>query len=485
MWREVFISDIFRELERDDLLPAIVFRTARAQCDRDAEQSIRNRGLHLTPTAQRELKLKVHEVAERYEMDMELLTTHPHYSALLTTAIGAHHAGQLLMWRLLLEELMASGLLRILVATGTVAAGVDFPARTVVITAHSRRGAEGYQSLSTSEFQQMSGRAGRRGKDSVGFCVVAPSTFCDARLVAPLAKNEAEPLVSAYFPSPSTVLNLMRHRNVDDLRFTVERSLAAYVDKREAKELRNESAAVVDSLPDEVAAWARQSLQGVDGLQAPALGGNEKRLVKKARRFLRRANELEQRQANLLESSLGGLRALGYLDDESLSEKGFWAANLCTSLVIELAEVIEAGLLADPSMERLTAIIASIAGDAFRPYLKAKGSPISGEDQKALQSILERVADQNMPGVTDERKVLPDAAYTALVWLEAEDWHSFRSLLLLSGGAEGDAARLIAQTAEQLNQLTHLRESHPDLAAKAEYARNRLLRPPLTELEVR
>ena len=52
---------------------------------------------------------------------------------------------------------------------------------------------------------------------------------------------------------------------------------------------------------------------------------------------------------------------------------------------------------------------------------------------------------------------------------------------MLSGVAEGDAARLITQTAEQLNQLTRLSETHRQLSFRAEEAKRRLLRPPLTE----
>jgi superfamily II RNA helicase len=57
-------------------------------------------------------------------------------------------------------------------ATATVAAGVDFPARSVVVTVADRRTGNGWQSLTASELQQMTGRAGRRGKDRVGFIVV-------------------------------------------------------------------------------------------------------------------------------------------------------------------------------------------------------------------------------------------------------------------------------------------------------------------------
>jgi len=369
------------------------------------------------------------------------------------------------MWRLLLEELMAEGSLRILVATGTVAAGVDFPARTVVITAHSKRGAEGFNDLSASEFQQMSGRAGRRGKDSVGFCVVAPAPFCDAREVLKIAKRPAEPLVSAYFPGASTVLNLLRYRNVDDLRFTTERSLAAFIDRREADLLRVEAKTVIDE----------SKIVGEPNK-------DEKRILKKQRRLREKAIELEGRQRTLINQALTGLETLGYVENASLSPKGFWAANLCTSLVLELAEIIESKMIDEVSAEYLAAIVGSIAGDPHRKYLETKQCILKPEDEERLTDIIDRVFSVNMPGKTEKPQVLPAGAYTVVRWMHTETWQEFRSLLVLTGVAEGDAARLITQTADHLNQLTRLSETHRQLAFRAEEAKRRILRPPLSEV---
>ena len=175
MYREYPAPNILFQLEDDNLLPAILFRTARKQCDKDVEDIASTRGGRLNIPEGRKLAKAVQAVIQKYDMDEDIIKEHPHYEALLTTGVGAHHAGQLLLWRLLLEELMSQNLLRLMVATGTVEAGVDFPARSVVITAHSKRGADGFNTLTSSEFQQMSGRAGRRGKDSVGMCLIAQS----------------------------------------------------------------------------------------------------------------------------------------------------------------------------------------------------------------------------------------------------------------------------------------------------------------------
>lgn len=468
MFGEINIANIVRELERHNMLPAIVFRTSRSQCDLDARQASSNRALRLSRPDQNNLRAAIREIVARYEMDEALISSHPQYGALITAAIGAHHAGQLLMWRLLLEELMVQNLLRVLVATGTVAAGVDFPARTVVITAHSRRGSEGFMDITSAEFQQMSGRAGRRGKDTVGFCIAAPSRFCDAREVLAISRRPPEPLRSSYYPSPSTVLNLLRYRNVDDLRYTVARSLASFIDKREADEL--------ERLADEREA---KNFLGEDVEAKTPAQRNAQREIK---RYRKKARQYREKQTSLLEKTLKGLETLGYLEGVSLSEKGYWAANLCTSLVLELGEMIEIGLFKDASLERVAALVASVCGDPHRKYLETKEEQLTNDDVSTIEGIISRVGSLEIPGVFAEREVLRPGADTVLTWMQAESWQEFRSLLLLARIAEGDAARLITQTADHLNQLMRLSHSHPELALRAEEAKFRILRPPLTEV---
>lgn len=488
---EFQIIDVVAELGRCNLLPAIVFRTSRSQCDVDAERCGKSKSLRLSPPHQHELRETVKEIVKRYDLDFELVSTHPQYSGLIQTGVGAHHAGQLLMWRLLLEELMAAGVLRVLIATGTVAAGVDFPARTVVITAHSKRGADGFKTLTSAEFQQMSGRAGRRGRDTVGFCLAAPAPFCDARALLRLSRRPPEPLVSAYFPSPSTVLNLLRYRNVDDLRYTVQRSLAAFIDRRDARRVESEADELRASLVPEVRAHLESLLQEKNDAEdddspresklARALSRDEKRLVKRIRRNYREAVELATRQSTLLDSTLSGLERLGYLEGVNLSAKGFWAAHLCTTLVLELAELISNNTIRGGSAEKLVAVVAAITGDPHREYLETKQEPLSEEEITTLTDVIERVAASNIPGALPARAPSLTAAQTAIAWLHTETWHEFRSILILSGVAEGDAARLITQTAEQLNQITRLSDTHTELALAAETGKRLLLRPPLTE----
>jgi ATP-dependent RNA helicase HelY len=462
---EFSVNKILSMLERDNLLPAILFRTARKQCDIDVERIAQSNGMELAFEAQDRLEKEVGLIAEKFGVEREVLTTYPQYQALITTGVGAHHAGQLLIWRLTLEELMTRGLLRLLIATGTVAAGVDFPARTVIITAHSKRGTDGFDVLSAAEFQQMSGRAGRRGKDAVGICLVAPGPYADARVVHAISKSPPEPLRSSYFAAPSTMLNLLKFRNVDDLRFTVSKSLAAFLDWKQAERSR-------EGAEREYARVAEAGNMPADQL---------KRAEKRHRRSLREADELETKQAMGLDLALSGLQTLGYVDSGKLTEKGYWAAQLCTSLVLELGEAVADHVFADLSVVELVGAVASIAGDSHRSYLSIKRNPIKKDVFRALEQILERVKNAYRNPAGSEITVQPDAATTVITWMEASDWYEFASLLRLAGVAEGDVARLVTQTADHLNQLSRLEDTHPDLARLAADGRRLLLRPPLSE----
>jgi hypothetical protein len=133
-------------------------------------------------------------------------------------------------------------------------------------------------------------------------------------------------------------------------------------------------------------------------------------------------------------------------------------------------------------METLVGLVASIAGDTHRAYFSLKRCPISNSKLEQLEKHIKKVADLYTGSpFSNEVKVQPDAATTVLTWLQSQSWDEFSAMLRLAGVAEGDAARLISQTADHLNQLSRLKESHPELAKTALEARTLLLRPPITD----
>lgn len=89
----------------------------------------------------------------------------------LSHGIGIHHAGLLPKYRLMVEKLAQRGLLKVICGTDTLGVGVNVPIRTVLLTRLSKYGGEKVATLSARDFHQITGRAGRRGFDDVGYVV--------------------------------------------------------------------------------------------------------------------------------------------------------------------------------------------------------------------------------------------------------------------------------------------------------------------------
>lgn len=134
---------------------------------------------------------------------------HRHWDTIVRSGVASHHAGHMPAWKLVIEKMMSKGLLDAIFATATVAAGVDFPARTVVITVADRRGNRGWESLTASELQQMTGRAGRRGKDKVGFVIAAPGPHQNPLRIAELLAAPPDDLESQFRATYTSLLNLL------------------------------------------------------------------------------------------------------------------------------------------------------------------------------------------------------------------------------------------------------------------------------------
>jgi ATP-dependent RNA helicase HelY len=205
-----------------NLLPAIVFLPTRRRCDEAASEaalSLRS-GKDERREARRDFMRRT--VSEHPE-----IRNHRHWDTIIRSGVASHHAGHMPAWKLVIEKLMSAGLLDAIFATATVAAGVDFPARTVVVTCADRRSASGWLSLTASELQQMTGRAGRRGKDRVGFIVGAPGPHQNPRRLAELLNAPPDDLESQFRATYTSLLNLLdAFGNFAQVRAIAERSFA-------------------------------------------------------------------------------------------------------------------------------------------------------------------------------------------------------------------------------------------------------------------
>ena len=99
---------------------------------------------------------------------------------LLRHGLGIHHAGLLPKYRVLVEKLAQRGLMKVICGTDTLGVGVNVPIRTVLFTQLYKFGGQSTKILAVRDFRQISGRAGRRGFDDVGYVVAqAPEYVID------------------------------------------------------------------------------------------------------------------------------------------------------------------------------------------------------------------------------------------------------------------------------------------------------------------
>ena len=155
-------------LRKFNLLPAIFFLKSRADCDKALDLCRENDARDTT--RQQALSRRIESIVNQSPH----IARHRQLWQLEHLAVGAHHSGQLPAWKLCLETLMNEGLLDAVFATSTVAAGVNFPARTVVFFNSDRFNGREFVALDATQFHQMTGRAGRRGMDHIGFAVCCP-----------------------------------------------------------------------------------------------------------------------------------------------------------------------------------------------------------------------------------------------------------------------------------------------------------------------
>ena len=224
--------DLIEALRFKNLTPAIVFLTSRRACD-EAMQAFERTHALLSEDRQQSIASVLATLVDQYPS----IANHPLLPAVQRTGVAAHHAGHLPSWKIAIEELMRQGCLDAVFATTTLAAGVDFPARTVVLTQSSIRKSRDLTELSIGEVQQLAGRAGRRGKDLVGFAVVTPSPYIDLRVLTKGLTRQPEPIDSQFVIAYAMVLNLLKAHTPDQIQPILAKSFAQYQLNQRAESL--------------------------------------------------------------------------------------------------------------------------------------------------------------------------------------------------------------------------------------------------------
>ncbi len=225
-------SELMRALEDEDLLPVIVFIFSRAACD-DAVHQLRRDGLLFTTPAQRDEIALIAEdrLADFSEDDLRALEYADFLDA-LRRGIAGHHAGMVPAFREIVEACFERNLLSVVFATETLALGINMPARSVALERFTKYSDAGRQFLTSAEFAQMTGRAGRRGLDDEGHAIVCFASDLALHDVGRVALAPPADLHSSFRPTYNFTANLINHFSYDTAVDVVQRSFAQFESDR-------------------------------------------------------------------------------------------------------------------------------------------------------------------------------------------------------------------------------------------------------------
>jgi ATP-dependent RNA helicase HelY len=230
-------ADVIDLLDANAMLPAIYFIFSRNACD-DAAAGCTAGGMTLTTAQERDRIRQI--VDERLGPldfnDLAVLGYAPFVTS-LEAGIAAHHAGLIPAFKETVEACFAEGLVKVVFATETLAVGINMPARTVVIEKLTKFTGERHELLTPSSYTQLTGRAGRRGIDTLGSAVVIWNPFITFEQVAALASSRSFALLSAFRPTFNMAANLVRSYPRERARQLLNMSFAQYQSDHEIVKL--------------------------------------------------------------------------------------------------------------------------------------------------------------------------------------------------------------------------------------------------------
>jgi ATP-dependent RNA helicase HelY len=283
--------EILDLLAERSMLPAITFVFSRAGCDQAVQQCVRA-GVCLT---EREERSAIHRIAEAHTValsddDLDVLR-YDEWLTGLEAGIAAHHAGMVPPMKEAVEEAFAAGLVKMVFATETLSLGINMPARSVVIEKLSKFTGERHEFLTPGEYTQLTGRAGRRGIDDVGYAVVCWSPFVPFEQVAALASRRTYALRSSFRPTYNMAANLVRRYRADVAHRLVNLSFAQFQTDRDVVALERQLERSREELTRQREAAARGPGDIEDYRRAAIALDDERR----ARRGSRRVAEAVER----------------------------------------------------------------------------------------------------------------------------------------------------------------------------------------------
>lgn len=167
------MNELITLLQTKELLPALFFVLSRKDCEKYAQKV---EGTLITSSETADVKHIWSFHLRNHKKSLEALPQYHTIMALVERGIAFHHSGLVPMIKEIIELLFGKGLIKVLFATETFAVGINMPTKTAVFVGVKKYDEErgGMRMLTTAEYLQMAGRAGRRGLDTMGTVIYLP-----------------------------------------------------------------------------------------------------------------------------------------------------------------------------------------------------------------------------------------------------------------------------------------------------------------------
>ncbi len=424
-------GQIMRVLDKYNLLPAIFFLKSRADCDNALKLCAENLPIDQNRQDRQDGKIRLGRRIKELTAKNDRIKTHRQLRFIKDFAVGSHHSGQLPAWKMLLETLMTEGLLDAIFATSTVAAGVNFPARTIVLLNSDRFNGKEFLPLNSTEFHQMTGRAGRRGMDNIGFAVAIPGRFMDIRLIAKLINAPPSDVTSQIRINFSMALNLLVSHDLNQIENLLKRSFASYL----IAKIKERSGRIYKN--DDKFLW--QDFM---------------------RHFI-------------------FLKKTGYAaKNGELTDDGIWASRLRVDQPLMIAEGFRLGVFPESDPALLAAIMASFVCEQETEdkiddkLIPKKLLTAFSNIEINLRPFAKRLADKGFK----VRPLFLRPALTIYAWAIGQPWEKVVSVSKIE---EGNLVMLILRTADHLRHIRALGKVFQRAAATSEKSIELIMRDPV------
>ena len=532
------VKDVVRNLHEKNMLPAIYFTFSRKKCDEQMEKCAslwrKKSEKCLTPKEQEEIR----QIIDDYIAENPYLYKNKHIEYLML-GVASHHAGLLPGWKVLVEKLFQKGLIKVVFATETLAAGINMPARSTVISSISKRTDNGHRTLTPSEFLQMSGRAGRRGMDEIGYVVIVGTPFQTPEEVAELVLSDANPLESKFSPSYSMVLNLLQRFTLEEAKelvlksfgyfssnYRIEPLLAVkdeyeckidecnsfvcyckktnddlleynkireiYVQNRRIfKTIQKQEKKKNRPLNEEAAEFGRQTkamLQKMHSYECDTckLFKKHMKILDVLARYSAKEKALEkeiEKQKDIFWNKFLSHRAVlmdyGYIKDDYPTEKGITISQIRSENELFLAQVIFSGVLDGLTPAELASVICAITTEDLRADLYSQ-LPLSPNVRKRLNKIkdIRRDLDKKQKNHDVEDPMYINGFYSPLIemWATGSEWDDIIDQVDMG---EGDIVRCFKRVIDVLRQFCTISNIPEDLVFTAREAIELIQKSPI------